>query len=125
MESEVLDQPKVTIPSRMTSILLIPSCMPSGTRVIVRLGRKADPIVYRPQRLARAPRGHTAERWRARAREAGLPGLFLVAAKSFDMHDPRPFGFDAAVDFPPHQVAVADITSRCEIINPQYRGQVP
>ena len=48
----------------------------------------------------------TLARWRglfaARHREAPL----LVMAQSFDALDPRDFGFDAAVEFPPHKLAV-------------------
>jgi glycosyltransferase involved in cell wall biosynthesis len=45
----------------------------------------------------------TAERWRERCIEAGVGDPYLVAARSFGITDPRPFGFDAAVEFPPHQ----------------------
>ena len=46
----------------------------------------------------------TVARWRAlfRARHAEDP--VLVMAQSFDAMDPRPLGFDAAVEFPPHKL---------------------
>jgi hypothetical protein len=44
----------------------------------------------------------TAARWRQIAAQAGLPGLELCAVQSFGIEDPRPFGFDASVEFPPH-----------------------
>jgi hypothetical protein len=46
----------------------------------------------------------TAERWRKVAREAGFPDLHLCAVQFYGITDPRPWGFDAAVEFPPHQM---------------------
>jgi hypothetical protein len=57
-------------------------------------------VVYRPTAIPE-PRATTA-RWRRAAREQGLPDLHLVAAMTFGLEDPRPLGFDAAVEFPPH-----------------------
>ena len=45
---------------------------------------------------------NTAEIWREECREAGIPSIHLVVLQSFGITDPRPFGFDAAVEFPPH-----------------------
>jgi hypothetical protein len=44
----------------------------------------------------------TVEVWRDECRKAGITALHLVAVQSFGITDPRPFGFDAAVEFPPH-----------------------
>ena len=41
----------------------------------------------------------TAEIWRAECRKAGLSSLHLIALQTVGIHDPRPFGFDAAVEF--------------------------
>jgi glycosyltransferase involved in cell wall biosynthesis len=51
----------------------------------------------------------TAGIWRRAARTAGLGDLYLAAVQSFDTGqvDPRTWGFDAAVEFPPHGFAVA------------------
>lgn len=44
----------------------------------------------------------TTRLWRERAARAGLPGLFLCRVEShFEAGDPRPLGFDAAVEFQP------------------------
>ncbi len=66
----------------------------------------------------------TAARWRARAREHGFDDLYLVAALSFDVGNPKLFGFDAAVEFPPHQIQSLPITYKHEIINPDFKGQI-
>ena len=65
-------------------------------------------LVYRVQLLpdVRA----TAERWRRVCRAAGVPEPYLVSVQSVHSDfeaDPREFGFDAAVEFPPHGGAVA------------------
>jgi glycosyltransferase involved in cell wall biosynthesis len=57
-------------------------------------------MVYRVTMLP-DPRA-TAEIWRAECRKAGIPSVHLVAVQSFGIDDPRPFGFDGAVEFPPH-----------------------
>ena len=47
-----------------------------------------------------------------------------MAARSFEIKDPRPFGFDAAVQFPPHQIPASRINEQMTIINPQYIGNI-
>ncbi|MDB5072246.1 MAG: glycosyltransferase WbsX family protein [Candidatus Eremiobacteraeota bacterium] len=67
-------------------------------------------VVYRaasiPDPLA------TIAHWRSVVRAAGFPDLHLVAALTFGLTDPRPVGFDAAVEFPPHgEIVPADATA--------------
>ena len=64
-------------------------------------------LVYRPSQLpdARA----TVERWRRYCAEQGVGEPYLVMAQSFyhlDSTGPDAFGFDAAVEFPPHSLAI-------------------
>jgi lipopolysaccharide biosynthesis protein len=67
----------------------------------------------------------TAERWRNLARVAGLPGIYLVAARTMDpISDPQSFGFDATVEFPPHQIPATEITHKKVIINPSFSGKI-
>jgi lipopolysaccharide biosynthesis protein len=80
-------------------------------------------IVYRPSLLpdCRA----TLERWREYARGVGLGELFMVMVQ-FDAEDPRPFGFDAAVEFPPHKLArdLQPINATLPGLNPAFEGYV-
>lgn len=63
-------------------------------------------LVYRADILDDAPT--MLEGWRRRAAEEGLAGLFILMVESFGLTDPRPFGFDGAVQFPPHGVAAPE-----------------
>ncbi|MCF5931428.1 glycoside hydrolase family 99-like domain-containing protein, partial [Xanthomonas perforans] len=80
-------------------------------------------ILYRPSLLPDA--ASTLDRWRTHCRESGVGELFLCMVQ-FDKLDPREYGFDAAVEFPPHKVAAGlpSINSELEIINPGYQGSV-
>jgi lipopolysaccharide biosynthesis protein len=79
-------------------------------------------IVYRATLLPDA-RG-TAARWKEHCAKRGVAEPFLVAARSFDVLDPRPLGFDASVDFPPHQIRAVEVTQKMAIINADYSGRV-
>jgi hypothetical protein len=79
-------------------------------------------LVYRPQGLP-APWA-TAQRWREVARAHGLPGLHLVAAQTFGLGDPRPLGFDAAVEFPPHLPHLLSLRCTMPGLEPGFAGDV-
>jgi len=62
-------------------------------------------LVYRIELLPDPAR--TAEIWREYCRNSGIGELFLASVQSFgSVNDPTRFGFDAAVEFPPHERAV-------------------
>jgi GT2 family glycosyltransferase len=65
--------------------------------------------------------------WRAECRRAGIATPYLVANEACDLAfrdvDPRAFGFDAAVEFPPHGVGT-EIKPPGRVLNPAFRGQV-
>lgn len=99
---------------------LIPSFM---DKRYIRVDGKPVLIVYRATLLPDI--AATARRWRERVREFGIDDLYLVAAKSFDVGNPKLFGFDAGVEFPPHQAAgVKSINYRHQIINPDFNGKI-
>jgi glycosyltransferase involved in cell wall biosynthesis len=80
-------------------------------------------IVYRPQLFPDPAR--TAAHWRKYARDRGFPEPYLVNVHSFpEVIDPRSIGFDAAVEFPPHNYVRADITSQASLLNEGFSGHI-
>ncbi len=57
-------------------------------------------LVYRVDQLPDPFRA--SELWRKICMDAGIGRIHLCAVQSFGITDPRPYGFDAAVEFPPH-----------------------
>lgn len=88
----------------------------------IRVDGKPVLVVYRPSLMpdARA----TAQRWRARCRELGVGEIHLAFTLAFDSLVPRDIGFDAAVEFPPNNVAATEITGNVPRVDPNFRGQV-
>lgn len=68
----------------------------------VRLEGKPVLLIYRANKLAEPKK--TAKAWRDWCRSEGIGEIHLCAVQSFGFDDPRPLGFDAAVEFPPHSV---------------------
>lgn len=79
-------------------------------------------IVYRAADLSDAKA--TTQRWRDYCWQTGIGELYLVAARTFGVSDPRPYGFDAAIDFPPHIAGLQVANTNVRVINPQYSGLV-
>lgn len=89
----------------------------------IRIDGRLLVIMYRPSLLPDARR--TLQTWRRHAREAGLGELFLAMVQ-FDVDDPRTYGFDAAIEFPPHKLArgLDPINPALELVNPDYAGNI-
>ena len=69
-------------------------------RRYIRVGGAPLLLVYRTDLLPDA--AGAAAVWRRACADEGIPDIHLAAVQSFGIGDPRPFGFDAAVEFPPH-----------------------
>ena len=84
--------------------------------------------VYHPKHLP-DPR-QTAERWRNYCTQNSLGDPLLVAAQTFEFEDPQEIGFDAAVQFPPHNehrdesLRIPYQHGALRIINPSYQGAI-
>jgi len=79
-------------------------------------------IVYRVSLLPDAKA--TAERWRYYCIDRGIGDPYLVAALSFEVNNPLQYGFDAAVEFPPHQVPPCVLNEKHKVTNPRYSGLI-
>lgn len=80
-------------------------------------------LVYRASLLDNA--SATAARWREYCRANGIGEIYLAAVCSFDIDDPRPFGFDIAVEFPPHRLRnMPPINTSLDFFDRGFRGEV-
>jgi ubiquinone/menaquinone biosynthesis C-methylase UbiE len=88
----------------------------------IRVNGKPLLIVYRVNLLPNPK--VTAEIWRVECKALGIGEIYLCAAQSFGITDPRPYGFDAAVEFPPHGVSFSEISEQVQITNPDFTGNI-
>lgn len=89
----------------------------------IRIDGKPLLLVYRASLLGDARA--TTKRWRDWCRENAVGEIHLAAVLSFDIDDPRPFGFDSAVEFPPHQLSnLPPINSEVEMLDPAFGGEI-
>jgi len=81
-------------------------------------------ILYRPGLLPDAKT--TIDRWRAKWTALLGETPFVMMVQGFDEEDPRVFGLDGAVEFPPHKVCAGlkNINDRCQILDSSFKGLV-
>lgn len=81
-------------------------------------------LVYRVDLMSDSKQ--TARIWREEVRSAGLGELHLCAVQFYGVDDPRDWGFDAAVEFPPHgwlrTENLPDIPYK--VTNPSFSGTI-
>lgn len=91
----------------------------------IRIGDRPVVIVYRADILPEPI--PTTERWREYCVRNGLGEPYLVAAQTFGLDDPRTVGFDAAVQFPPHNEWHSPdlmIQNSTELSNPDFSSLI-
>ncbi|HEX8013175.1 MAG TPA: glycoside hydrolase family 99-like domain-containing protein [Casimicrobiaceae bacterium] len=66
----------------------------------------------------------TADIWREVCRREGIGEVYLCAAKTYDTADPALYGFDALVEFPPHEVRVLTVNLQVDMINAEFAGSL-
>ena len=83
-------------------------------------------LVYRSSLIPNIQR--TIRRWRDLFREESDSEIYLVLAETFELsrvnHDPKIYGFNASVEFPPLAVDGCQIETPGTILNPDYSGTV-
>lgn len=89
----------------------------------IRVNGRPMLVIYRVGLMPNA--AATAVLWKKCCKEAGIEEPYLVAAQSFGFIDPREVGFDAAVEFPPHNIQGLDqLTKSVKLLNPEFQGNV-
>ena len=83
--------------------------------------------VYRPRQIPNLRA--TVEKWRARAREAGLRDLFLLSVdvdEEFDglAGEVQRVGFDGVLGFPPHRTVWRSQEPRPAEVDPRFHGNI-
>lgn len=89
----------------------------------IKVDGKPMVVIYRPLLIPDLDKVVVA--WREAVSKAGLPGIWLVCAQTFGLIDPRPLGFDAAVEFPPHKIndRIEDTPPQEAYWNPEFTGK--
>jgi lipopolysaccharide biosynthesis protein len=78
-------------------------------------------LIYRPASLPNAK--DFSARLKAKAKVAGFKGLHIVLCQTFGTKDPRPYEFDSACEFPPHELNL-EKKSDLVLLNKQFKGGV-
>jgi lipopolysaccharide biosynthesis protein/glycosyltransferase involved in cell wall biosynthesis len=86
----------------------------------IRVNGRPVVIVYRPGLLEEPAK--TLNFWREECERHGVGNPYFVGAQTFGLQDPVPLGFDAAIEFPPHNEFYTKINNRYEILNKAYKG---
>ena len=76
-------------------------------------------MLYRPGEVPEITR--TIETWRQFLHKAGLGDPFIVMPQAFGDDDPRSFGLDAAVGFPPHKFGFNPPNDRWKLPNDRWK----
>lgn len=63
--------------------------------------------------------------WRDYCNKIGIGDIYLIAAMTHGFNDnPENWGFDAGVEFPPHNLKLPVINNKVKIINPNFNGHI-
>ena len=76
----------------------------------IRINGRPLLLIYRPDLLPDA--AATVERWRGHSRCAGIGEIFVAYTQSFEQRDPRHYGMDAAIEFPPNNMGPPELDPR-------------
>ncbi|QWA29946.1 glycoside hydrolase family 99-like domain-containing protein [Pseudomonas sp. RC3H12] len=88
----------------------------------IKIDGKPVLIIYRASIIPEM--AETAVLWREEVVKHGFPGLYLICAQTFGIKDPEEFGFDAALEFPPHTTLSHLINEQLQVTNANYAGNI-
>lgn len=86
----------------------------------IRVDNKPVLIVYRADIIPNMK--ETIELWRNQVKKAGFDGIYLICSQTFGIKSPDVFGFDAAMEFPPHTVSSNGINHEVNLTNEDFEG---
>jgi hypothetical protein len=79
-------------------------------------------IVYRISLMPNP--SQTAKVWRDICSENGIPEIYLCIAETFGARDPRPYGFNTSVQFPPHGMVAGSENEKIGDLVDGYMGSI-
>lgn len=79
-------------------------------------------IVYRAILLENPKK--TVQYWKRFCVDRGLGEPLLIAAQTFGFKNPLTVGFDVAIEFPPHNIVIEEITGSISLVNKDYAGAI-
>lgn len=88
----------------------------------IRINDKPLLIIYHPQIIPEMQA--TLKLWRDEVVKAGYKGLYIVCAQTFGLQSPETYGFDAAMQFPPHTVKSDEISADITLVNRDFHGKI-
>lgn len=88
----------------------------------IRINGRPLIVIYRTTLLKELHR--TEKYWREFCIGHGLGNPMLVAAQTFGFTDPTKIGFDAGVEFPPHNINYSNIKPSVTMLNLQHSGAI-
>lgn len=62
--------------------------------------------------------------WREEAKKEGFEDLYLVCAQTYGIKNPKDYGFDAAMEFPPHNTLNSEYIIKKDITNSKFEGNI-
>lgn len=90
----------------------------------IRINGRPVFMIYRPSLIPDASK--RIARWRGYWEDRFDMQPLMLMAQSFEDVDPRPYGLDGAIEFPPHKLTreLPDINSEVEYLDPDFCGRV-
>ena len=88
----------------------------------IRINGRPVIIIYRPGLIKKPLK--TAEYWREYCERKALGNPLIIGAQTFGFVDPTSIGFDASLEFPPHNIMYSNINQKVNILNENHQGSI-
>ena len=88
----------------------------------IRVGDRPLLVVSRPQDIPGI--GSWVDVWKDECAASHLAPPYLCLVQDAEGADPRNYGFDAAIEFPPHGLVVSDVTTDVADLDRSFSGRV-